>query len=64
MQGWGRRTVIGVPFLFLVLFFSAPFLVVLRISVSEVEGVHFKDLVSWADGVLTLQVKFLSLIHI
>lgn len=58
MEGWGRRTVIGVPFLFLVLFFSAPFLVVLRISVSEVEGVHFKDLVTWADGMLTLQVKF------
>jgi putrescine transport system permease protein len=64
LQGWGRRTVIGVPFLFLVLFFSAPFLVVLRISVSEVDGVHFKDLVTWADGVLTLQAKFTNYVFL
>jgi putrescine transport system permease protein len=58
LQGWGRRTVIGVPYLFLVLFFSAPFLVVLRISVSEAIGVRFQDLLSWDDGALTLRLKF------
>jgi putrescine transport system permease protein len=58
LQGWGRRTVIGVPYLFLVLFFSAPFLVVLRISVSEAVGVRFMDLLSWDDGTLTLRLKF------
>jgi putrescine transport system permease protein len=57
-QGWGRRAVIGVPFLFLVLFFSAPFLVVLKISVSEALGVRFVHLVNWDDGTLTLRLKF------
>ena len=53
----GRRWVIGVPYLFLVLFFSLPFLVVLRISVSDMEGVRFTDLWSYVDGVLTLKLK-------
>jgi putrescine transport system permease protein len=56
--GWGRRTVIGVPFAFLVLFFSLPFLVVLKLSVAEADGVHFKDLLTVADGALTLRLKF------
>jgi len=42
----------------LVLFFSLPFLVVLKISVSDVDGVHFKDLVTWVDGALTVRLKF------
>ncbi len=54
---WGRKTVIGIPYVFLVLFFSLPFLVVLRISVSEADGVHFKDLVDFADGTMTLRIK-------
>ena len=57
LRGWGRYTVIGVPYLFLLLFFSLPFLVVLRISVSDVVGVRFQDLLSWADGTLTLHLK-------
>ncbi|HEX4583421.1 MAG TPA: ABC transporter permease subunit [Burkholderiaceae bacterium] len=64
MQGWGRRVVIGVPYLFLVLFFSAPFLVVLRISVSDVVGVRFQDLLSWEDGTLTLRLKFANYIFL
>jgi len=54
---WGRKAVIGIPFAFLVLFFSLPFLVVLKISVSEADGVQFKDLVDFADGTLTLRLK-------
>ena len=39
----GRRAVIGVPFLWLLVFFLLPFLVVARISVSEMAGaaIHF-----------------------
>jgi len=55
---WGRKSVIGVPYLFLVLFFSLPFLVVLKISVSEADGVTFKDLVEYVDGTLLLRLKF------
>jgi putrescine transport system permease protein len=41
-----------------VLFFSAPFLVVFRISVSDSIGVRFQDLLAWTDGTLTLRLKF------
>ena len=54
---WGRKTVIGIPYAFLVLFFSLPFLVVLKISVSDPDGVGFKDLIDFTDGTLTLRLK-------
>ena len=54
---WGRRLVIGVPMLFLLAFFLAPFLVVLKISVSEMENVVFKDLITWSEGMLQLKLK-------
>ena len=54
---WGRRAVIGIPLVFLLAFFLLPFLVVLKISVSEVDNVVFKDLLEWTDGVLQLRIK-------
>jgi len=54
----GRGLVIAAPLLFLLAFFLAPFLVVGKISVSEMEGVGFKDLFGYADGVLQLSLKF------
>jgi len=56
-HGWGRRSVIGIPYAFLILFFSLPFLVVLQISVSDSDGVRYKNLLTYADGVATLSVK-------
>jgi putrescine transport system permease protein len=53
----GRHGVIGAPFLWLLLFFLFPFFIVLKISVSEMEAVQFKDLVTLKDGVLSLQLK-------
>ncbi len=53
----GRRLVIALPYLFLLAFFLFPFLIVGKISVSEMENVSFKDLVSYADGVLALKIK-------
>lgn len=53
----GRNAVIGVPYLWLLLFFLLPFIIVLRISVSEMEGVQFKDLFALQDGVLQLTLK-------
>ncbi|MBK6853915.1 MAG: ABC transporter permease subunit [Burkholderiales bacterium] len=53
----GRTAVIGAPFLWLLVFFLLPFLIVLKISVSEVDGVVFKDVVSFKDGVLLLAIK-------
>jgi putrescine transport system permease protein len=56
-RNWGRASVIGVPYVFLLLFFSLPFLVVLKISVSETDGVHFKNLFDYVDGSLSLHLK-------
>ena len=54
----GRGLVIAAPLLFLFVFFLAPFLIVGKISLSEMEGVGFKDLFTYADGVLQLSLKF------
>ena len=53
----GRNAVIGVPYLWLLVFFLLPFVIVLRISVSEMEGVHFSDLLTLKDGALQLTLK-------
>lgn len=65
-RGWGRRTVIGIPYGFLILFFSIPFLVVLKISVSSTDalGIHFLDLTSYADGILQLKIKLSNYIFL
>jgi putrescine transport system permease protein len=54
---WGRRVVVGIPFAFLLIFFLLPFLVVFKISVSEMDNVVFKDLLIWVDGVLQVKLK-------
>ncbi len=57
-ERWGRSAVIGVPMVFLLGVFLLPFLVVLKISLSEMDAVFFHDLMSWADQTLTLKIKF------
>jgi putrescine transport system permease protein len=54
---WGSSIVIGVPMVFLLLVFLMPFLVVFKISISEMDGVAFKDVVNWSDGVIHFQLK-------
>lgn len=56
---WGRRFVIGVPFFWLLFFFLAPFLIVLRISVTQTDetGNPFTALMTFVDGVMTLKLK-------
>jgi putrescine transport system permease protein len=44
--------------LFLLIFFLMPFLVVFKISISDMENVIFKDLVVWKEGLLTISLKF------
>ena len=70
MSGWlrsllsGRALVIALPFAFLLVFFLFPFFIVGKISVSEMEIVSFKDVLSFSDGVLTLALKFSNYIFI
>ncbi len=54
----GRRTIIGVPYVWLLVFFLLPFLIVMRISVSEMDGVALKDILTFNDGLPTLALKF------
>jgi putrescine transport system permease protein len=62
--GWGRRSVIGIPFLVLIVLFSMPFLVVLKISVSESDGVRFQDMATYADGLLQIKIKLSNYIFL
>ena len=49
-----RKAVISVPFLWLVIFMLLPFLIILRISFTDMEGVRFSTLTQYKDGVFTL----------
>lgn len=61
---WGPRALIGVPMLFLLSFFLLPFLVVFRISVSEMDTVFFRDVLTWADGLLTVKINFANYVSL
>ncbi|MET3134276.1 putrescine transport system permease protein [Oxalobacteraceae bacterium GrIS 1.11] len=62
----GRNVVIGVPFAWLAMAFLVPFLIVLRISFTEMEnaGNPFGSLLSYVDGVLLLKVKISNYLFI
>jgi len=60
----GRHAVIGVPYGWLLLFFLFPFLILVKISVSEMETVNFKDLVTFKDGLLQLTLKLSNYVFI
>ena len=54
----GRSGVIGIPYGFLLLFFLLPFLIVLKISVSEMETVTSENLFTFKEGVLQLTPRW------
>jgi putrescine transport system permease protein len=60
----GRSAVIGVPYAWLLLFFLLPFLILAKISVSEMENVVFKDLITYKEGLLQLQLKLSNYVFI
>ncbi len=60
----GRSAVIGIPYGWLLLFFMLPFLIVLKISVSEMETVTFKDVLTFKEGVLALSLKLSNYVFI
>ena len=55
---WGRAAVITVPTVFLLLVFLLPFLVIFKISVSEMDTVFFKDVFTWSDDALAIKIRF------
>jgi|TARA_B110000114_G_scaffold163693_1_gene182702 putrescine transport system permease protein len=58
-MSWGRRGLIGVPYLWLALFFLAPFVIVFKISFSEMAYAipPYTDLMTWAEQQLTLSLN-------
>jgi putrescine transport system permease protein len=60
----GRVAVIGLPYLWLLAFFLFPFVIVGKISVSEMETVQFKDLIVIKDGLIQLSLKFSNYVFI
>ena len=60
----GRAGVIALPYGFLVLFFSLPFLVVLKISLSDTDGIRYLDLLDYSNGVLILKVRLESFLFL
>ena len=58
---WGHRTVLGLPLLWLLLFFVGPFLIVLKISFSEalLAMPPYAPLLQWSrEGALSIQVHY------
>lgn len=53
----GRSLVIGTPFVWLLVFFLLPFLIVLRISFAEMDGAKVSDLFTFADNELFMKLK-------
>jgi putrescine transport system permease protein len=53
----GRLAVISLPYAWLLVFFLLPFLILLKISLSEMDTVVVKDILSYQDGVITLSLK-------
>lgn len=60
----GRSVVIGIPYVWLLVFFLLPFVIVLKISFSEMELVTFKDLITVKDGVLQIALKFSNYVYL
>jgi putrescine transport system permease protein len=61
---WGRQAVIGIPYLWLIAFFLVPFLIVFKISISESDGILFKDLISYTEGIVQFKVKLSNYLFI
>jgi len=53
----GKLAVIGVPYFWLLVFFLLPFLIIVKISVSEMGAVSVNDLVTFKDGVLSMSPR-------
>jgi len=60
----GRTLVIGVPFAWLMLFFLAPFLIVLNYSVSEMGSVRPENIYAVVDGAIKLTLKYSNYLSI
>ena len=59
-----HSAVIGIPFVWLSIFFLLPFLMVLRISLAQMDGAAISPLATLSDGELTIRVHLTSFIQL
>ena len=65
-SGW-KTIVVGIPNIWLLVFFLAPFFIILKISVAEsiIASPPFSPLIEWTEeGVLTLQIIFDNFVYL
>jgi len=64
--GWGKRLVTAAPYLWLLLFFLAPFVIVLKISFAEalIAQPPFTALAEYVDDVLTINLNLFNYIDL
>ncbi len=60
----GRRLVIGVPYIWFALLALIPLLIVLKISLSEMEETAVSNMVDWSHGWPTIKLNFASYLFI
>lgn len=56
----GRNVVIGIPFFWFLLLAAIPLLIVLKISLSEMQGTSVSDMIDWSNGWPKLTLNFAS----
>ncbi len=54
----GNKLVIGIPYAWFILLVAIPLLIVMKISLSEMEATSVSSMISWADGLPTLKLNF------
>jgi putrescine transport system permease protein len=60
----GHRLVVGVPLGWFILLVAIPLMIVLKISLSEMEVTSVSSLISWSDGWPTIKLNFSSYLFI
>lgn len=56
----GNKLVIGIPYGWFILLVAIPLLIVLKISVSEMQATSVSSMISWSEGWPTLKLNFAS----
>jgi putrescine transport system permease protein len=54
----GKFTVIGIPYGWFILLVAIPLMIVMKISLSEMEATSVSNMISWTNGLPTLKLNF------
>ena len=54
----GNKLVIGIPYGWFILLVAVPLMIVMKISLSEMEATSVSNMISWTDGLPTLKLNF------